>query len=430
MTSAIRFEGVSKVFKGGEETYRALRDDLTWLLTLGHRGGSGATVTALKDVDIDIPVGQATALIGNNGAGKTTALKIATRITYPTAGKVSVRGRVGALIEVGTGLHPELTGRENVKLYGRILGHTGNEIRSRFDEIVEFAGIPEAIDQPVKQYSSGMQLRLGFAIAAHLEPDILIVDEAISVGDAPFQYRCVERMSKLLGEGRTLILVSHNLPSVESLCERAILLDHGRVVRDGDCKEVIHTYLRQVHASLVQESAETVIHGQGMEITEVSLHDGRGGRVSSVRPGDSLTVRVHYRTQRPIEKPLIQVGLGDPGLGVLTMASMLIDGHDAGRLDGEGWIECTFTDLPFKPRTYDVFGSILDQQGLGKVVKWQRWARFQVDEEVLGRNGKNAVSKSLMAAPVVVPYRWNLPNGQLRGGRLDDLVAVELELER
>src|SRR5205823_2378338 len=180
-------------------------------------------------------------------------------------------GRIGALIEVGTGLHPELTGRENVQLYGRILGLSGSQIRARFEEILDFSGIRDAIDQPVKQYSSGMQLRLGFAIAAYLEPDTLIVDEAIAVGDAAFQFRCVERMSKLVREGRTLVFVSHNLMAVESLCTRAILLSHGRVEQDGRPGEVVQDYLRGVHASLLDDSHR--IHGDEIEVLSVTLHD-------------------------------------------------------------------------------------------------------------------------------------------------------------
>jgi ABC-type polysaccharide/polyol phosphate transport system ATPase subunit len=190
MTTAIRFDNVTKSYRRSGEDYRALRDDLTRIFTRKGRSDVRHEVTALRDLSFEIKAGEAVALIGANGAGKSTALKVVSRITYPTAGTVTVRGRVGALIEVGSGLHPELTGRENVQLYGRILGLPGRYVRARFDEVVEFAGLAHAIDRPVKQYSSGMQLRLGFSIAAHLEPEVLIVDEALSVGDAAFQHRC------------------------------------------------------------------------------------------------------------------------------------------------------------------------------------------------------------------------------------------------
>src|SRR3954452_10005111 len=252
--SALVFERISKHYRGGH-AYRALRDDV--VAALGRVVGIGRDepqiVQALENVSFEIPEGQSFALLGANGAGKTTALKLASRITYPTTGSIRVRGRIGALIEVGTGMHPELTGRENVDLYGRILGLSRRDVRSRFDEIVEIDGIGPALEQPVKQFSSGMQLRLGFALAAHLEPDVLLVDEAISVGDAGFQYRCVERISTLVREGRTLVFVSHNMSALEALCDRAVLLKRGRVVADGPTRDVIREYLRGVEERLLDE---------------------------------------------------------------------------------------------------------------------------------------------------------------------------------
>src|SRR5437867_1397412 len=218
MAVALSFDSVSKYYRGARQ-YTALRDDVVGALRrlVGLRRPPRELVKALDGITFDVQEGESFAILGENGAGKTTILKIATRIAYPTAGTVRVRGRVGALIEVGTGMHPELTGRENVDLYGRILGLSRRDVRRRFEEIVEFADIGGALEQPVKQFSSGMQLRLGFALAAHLEPDVLLVDEAIAVGDAGFQYRCVERMRELVQEGRTLVFVSHNMSAIESL---------------------------------------------------------------------------------------------------------------------------------------------------------------------------------------------------------------------
>ena len=221
MATAISFDDVTKRYRGGRE-YRSLRDDLSAVV---RRRPPRDVVTAVDHLSLEIAEGESFAIIGHNGAGKTTALKLVTRIAFPTEGRIRVRGRVGALIEVGTGMHPELTGRENVMLYGRILGLSRNDVRRRFDEIVEFAGIGPALEQPVKQFSSGMQLRLGFALAAHLEPDVLVVDEAIAVGDAAFQYRCVERMGELVRSGRTLVFVSHDMSAVEALCKRAVILE-------------------------------------------------------------------------------------------------------------------------------------------------------------------------------------------------------------
>jgi ABC-type polysaccharide/polyol phosphate transport system ATPase subunit len=421
--NAIQFDHVTKIYRGAGG-YRSLRDDVSDRLRWRTRQTTPrAAVNALDDISLEVPIGQALALIGDNGAGKSTALKIISRITYPTSGHVSVRGRVGALIEVGTGLHQELTGRENVTLYGRILGFTGHDIRRRFDEIVEFAGIGSAIDQPVKQYSSGMELRLGFAIAAHLEPDILIVDEAISVGDAGFQHRCVERMSKLVREGRTLLFVTHNLAAVEALCDRTILLASGRIDLDGEPRQVVHEYLRRVHTDLVQRSASQVISGPGIDIEEVTLHDPEGRIVSSIRPGDPLTVRIRFRAQGELESPQFSIGISDPSVGMLTMASMLLDGEDVGRVNGEAWIEVAFDSVPFKPRAYDVVGDV--RQNFGRIIDLQRLARFQVEDDgILNGTGSNVVTRSMRGAPVHVPYRWRYPGRESNVIELRDLTAA------
>jgi len=419
--NSIEFDHVTKTYRGAEG-YRSLRDDVADRFRRRTRKpGSRSAIHALNDVNLEVPVGQALALIGDNGAGKSTALKIISRITYPTSGRVTVRGRVGALIEVGTGLHQELTGRENVNLYGRILGFSGRDIRRRFDEIVDFAGIGAAIDQPVKQYSSGMELRLGFAIAAHLEPDILIVDEAISVGDAGFQYRCVERMSKLVREGRTLLFVTHNLAAVEALCDRTILLASGEIKMDGEPRRVIHEYLRKVHADVTERAGSQVILGPGIEIHEVTLHDSVGRSVTSIRPGDPLTVRIRFRTTAELDSPQFSIGISDPTLGMLTMASMLLDGEDLGRVSGDTWVEVSFDGLPFKPRAYDVVGDV--RQNFGRIVDLQRLARFQVeDDAILNGTGTNVVTRSMRGAPVHLPYRWRYPGRESS----EDVIVSEL----
>src|SRR5881398_3340272 len=202
---------------------------------------------ALKDVSLDVHEGEVLGLIGRNGAGKTTLLKILSRITRPTEGWAEIHGRVGSLLEVGTGFHPELTGRENAFLSGAILGMSKAEIARKFDEIVAFAELEKFIDTPVKHYSSGMYVRLAFAVAAHLEPEILLVDEVLAVGDAEFQRRCLGRMQEFGASGRTVLFVSHNMQAVARLCQRALLLDGGRVVRDGPSAEVVAQYLQTGH---------------------------------------------------------------------------------------------------------------------------------------------------------------------------------------
>src|ERR1700735_295089 len=197
---------------------------------------------ALRDVSVEVQEGESLGIIGNNGAGKSTLLKLLSRITAPTSGEISIRGRLSALIEVGSGFHPELTGRENIFLNGLMLGMTRPEITRKVDSIVDFAGVPEYIDVPVKRYSSGMYVRLGFSIAAHLDPDILLLDEVLAVGDIAFQAKCLDLIGKLREDGRTVVLISHDLAAIQRLCSRAILLSHGRVVAEGPPRQVIDEY--------------------------------------------------------------------------------------------------------------------------------------------------------------------------------------------
>ena len=412
MSAAVVFDEVYKHFRGGRN-YRALRDDVVGAVgrVVGFRREPEQVVRALDGVSFEIPEGQSVALLGANGAGKTTALKLASRITYPTGGRIRVRGRVGALIEVGTGMHPELTGRENVDLYGRILGLSRRDVRRRFEEIVEFADVGGALDQPVKQFSSGMQLRLGFALAAHLEPDVLLVDEAIAVGDAGFQYRCVERMGELVREGRTLVFVSHNMSAIESLCERAVLLSHGRIVDDGPARDVVRGYLRAVEAELMDEDAARARPlGGALDIVDVTLHDETGREVEEVAAGRPMTVRLHFRASTPIEGPIFEVGLNDGRIGPFALASMLIDGQSPSSISGEGYVDCTFDDLPLLPRVYELWGGVRGSSGFGDLVDWQRLRFFRVAGEVDG-GGPAAVSHSLTNAPVRLPYRWGFGDG-------------------
>lgn len=257
---AIRCEGVGKRYRLGQrEKYKALRDTLTDVLYSPFRlvrsvfrksekrnGDGGGQLWALKDVNFEVGRGEVIGIIGRNGAGKSTLLKILSRITKPTEGQVEIHGRVGSLLEVGTGFHPELTGRENIYLNGSILGMKKVEIERKFDEIVAFAEVEEFIDTPVKRYSSGMYVRLAFAVAAHLEPEILVVDEVLAVGDAQFQKKCLGKMGDVAKEGRTVLFVSHNMQAVQSLCQSALLIEAGHIVATGSAKSVVARYLASI----------------------------------------------------------------------------------------------------------------------------------------------------------------------------------------
>jgi ABC-type polysaccharide/polyol phosphate transport system ATPase subunit len=251
---AIRLEGISKRYRIGERgsAYTTLREALQgWVRSRLRRDDRRAEreIWALRDVDLEVGAGEAVGIVGRNGAGKTTLLRIIARITPPHSGVARVRGRVGSLLDVGTGFHPELTGRENIQFSGSILGMARADIRRRLDEIVDFAGVERFLDTPLKRYSTGMRLRLAFAVAAHLEAEILVVDEVLAAGDADFQRRCLGRMSDLEAEGRTVLFVSHDLGAISQLCQRGIWIDGGRVQEDGPAADVVARYMREVVAT-------------------------------------------------------------------------------------------------------------------------------------------------------------------------------------
>ncbi len=263
---------------------------------------------AVKDVNFEISRGEAVGIIGSNGAGKSTILKLLYSITAPTEGEITIRGRLAALIEVASGFHPELTGRENAYLNGALLGMKRREIDRKLESIIDFAGVARFIDTPVKRYSSGMYLRLGFAIAAHLDPDILLLDEVLAVGDAAFQVKCQDRIKQLKRDGRTIVFVSHNLSAVESLCDRVLLADHGRILMSGPPKEVINGYGR-----LLSERSATA--PQGIEVTKdpiaevlsISIYDQAGEECTLFSTGDYLRAVVKYKVHQPIKNAAIEV---------------------------------------------------------------------------------------------------------------------------
>ena len=247
----ITVDNVSKRYRKGQTSYHTLREDIYELtgriISLGgnkRRDRDAEHIRALKDVSFQIEPGERVGIIGRNGSGKTTLLRLLAGITRPTQGKITVKGRLGVIIELMAGFHPEMTGRENTFLNGAIIGMSRKEIKRKFDEIVAFAGLEEFIDTPIKRYSSGMQVRLGFAVAAHLDPDILLVDEVLAVGDAEFQKKCLGKMEGVAQEGRTVVFVSHNMAAVTRLCPRAILLDKGRILRDGPAYQIVSGYLQ------------------------------------------------------------------------------------------------------------------------------------------------------------------------------------------
>jgi ABC-type polysaccharide/polyol phosphate transport system ATPase subunit len=277
-----------------------LREQIATTLRRGASGGEvPREVWALRDVDLEIDDGEVVGIVGRNGAGKTTLLKTVARIVRPTTGVIRVRGRVGALLEVGTGFHPELTGRENVYLNGVVLGMSRREVKRRFDDIVEFAGVERFLDTPLKRYSSGMYLRLAFAVAAHVEPDVVIVDEVLAVGDAEFQRRCLGRMSEFGREGRTVLFVSHDTGIVGQLCHRAVWLDEGRVRSIGDAGAVLDEYLLTTVPLTARVAVPVREHGS-LEQLALAIFDGSGSPVETPRRDEPLSFEITFATRRSV----------------------------------------------------------------------------------------------------------------------------------
>ena len=299
----IRTEGLGKRYKlGALQPYRTLRDLLAGAFQRGPQGGIRSEYHwALRDIDIVVCQGDVLGIVGRNGSGKTTLLKLLTRITRPTEGRAIVYGRVSALLEVGTGFHPELTGRENIYLNGSILGMSRTDIARRFDEIVDFANIEEYLDTPVKRYSSGMRVRLAFAVSAHLEPEILVIDEVLAVGDAGFQRKCLGRMNDAASEGRTVLFVSHQMEMLMSLCERAIWLDDGRIVAEGESTDIVHRYL----CAMSDEQTENLKgrsdrKGDGLaRITKIELLDEEGAAVRRIAAGRPCSFVYPFENSNP-----------------------------------------------------------------------------------------------------------------------------------
>jgi lipopolysaccharide transport system ATP-binding protein len=307
---AISVERLSKLYRVGSpqartDTFRDLIADIARRpFRRGHAGDKATQdFWALRDVSFEVKRGEAIGIIGRNGAGKSTLLKILSRITAPTSGRAVIRGRVASLLEVGTGFHPELTGRENVYMNGSILGMTKAEVDRKFDQIVEFADVGQFLDTPLKRYSSGMGVRLAFAVAAHLEPDILIVDEVLAVGDAQFQRKCLGQMERVSQRGRTVLFVSHNLAAIRSLCTSAVLLDRGNVVSHGPVNDVAAKYLAQTAGSInvpLRDRNDRLGNGK-LRFTDVRLRAASGAVTDEILSGDPVTIEADYVVSEGID---------------------------------------------------------------------------------------------------------------------------------
>ncbi len=346
---AVSLRGVSKRFRLHRGRQISTVKDL---FLRGGRVGlfTGEELWALRDVTLEIPRGRMVGVIGSNGSGKSTLLKLVGGILKPTSGAVDVAGRVSALIELGAGFHPEFTGRENIHVNGILLGLSRTEIRERFDDIVAFAGLAEFIDNPVKTYSSGMYMRLGFAIAVTVDPDILLIDEVLAVGDEAFQHKCVGRIQEFKANGKTIVFVSHDLGSIERLCDEAAWLHRGRVEAHGGAREVIDRYLYHVareeaQALGVEHRAAEAAAAAGtarrwgsreIELTRVRLVDQAGEERYLYEAGEPCAIELAYRAHRPVEDPVFGVGVFRKDGVCCYGTNTAIDGLAFGKLEGEG----------------------------------------------------------------------------------------------
>ncbi|TKB76639.1 MAG: ABC transporter ATP-binding protein [Nitrospira sp.] len=367
---AIRVEEIGKLYRiGKREKYKTLRDTLASAFTAPFRnagkllrgewadpGESDPTIWALKDISFEVQRGEVIGVIGGNGAGKSTLLKILSRITEPTTGFAEIHGQVASLLEVGTGFHPELTGRENIFLNGAILGMKRAEIERKFDEIVAFSEVERFIDTTVKHYSSGMYLRLAFAVAAHLEPEILIVDEVLAVGDAAFQRKCLGKMGDVAKEGRTVFFVSHNMAAISSLCTRALLLDSGRLKVSDTPQSVIEEYLSKTRkdAGVPLSERKDRKGGGKVRFTNASVLNNRGEVVESVVSGQDISISLAYEipSSEKIDNAIVQIkfagGLGQQLFACLSRTSS----RESIELVPGARLYCNIPRLPLAPGLY------------------------------------------------------------------------------
>jgi ABC-type polysaccharide/polyol phosphate transport system ATPase subunit len=372
---AVTVENVSKRFRLYHERNQSLKAAL-----MRKRRAVVEEFWALQDVSFEVPEGTTFGLIGENGSGKSTLMKCMAKILRPDSGKLTVTGKVSALLELGAGFHPELSGRENVYLNGSILGISQRDLTRKFDEIVDYAGIGEFIDQPVKNYSSGMYVRLGFSVAINVDPDVLLVDEVLAVGDEAFQRKCGEKFAELREQGKTIVLVSHSMVAVHNLCDKVAWLDHGKVKMLDSARKVVDEYTGTVQVDRKADGDTGSRWGSGEGVLDaVELLDATGTPVTQTHTGQAVTVRLHYRVLEPIERPNF-------GIVFQTVDGTHVSGpnsRDGGmaieRLEGNGHVDLHIERLLLVPGTYDVSASIHDWAGLHPYDVRRHVLRFQVE---------------------------------------------------
>jgi len=399
-TPAIAVHDVAKHFRLYKERAGSVKELFT-----KRRGKRYEEFWALKGVSLEVPHGSVYGLVGHNGSGKSTLLKMMAGILKPTRGEIHTDGRISALLELGAGFHPELSGRENIYLNAAILGLSRHEVDDIFDDIVEFSGLDGFVDSPVKHYSSGMFVRLGFSVAVHVNPRILIIDEVIAVGDEEFQRRCFEHLYKLRRQGVTIVMVTHSLDLVRTLCDRAAWLDHGNILAEGKAVDVVHEYLAKVNAAegLRLEEEERLRSEFEASQTEaarpVGAPEARNIRLGEIEALDAdlrstrlfrsrhpMTVRMHYECRAPVESPRFSFTL-ESQAGVLVAHPFQFPDFERGSIPvGRGYVDYTIRSLALGPGEYTITAAVHDAQGTMVVDKKERVITFRIeaDEPLLG----------------------------------------------
>lgn len=415
MSVVIRFHNVSKRYRLHHQRVQSLRDAIPnifgWMVGRSREQAANADFYALKDASFEVKQGEALGVIGPNGAGKTTILKLLAGITAPTQGSLSVEGKVAALIELGAGFHGDLTGRENIYLYGSIMGLRKGEIDQKFDSIVAFAELEPFIDTPVKHYSSGMYARLGFSVAVHVDPDVVLIDEVLAVGDMSFQRKCHQKMEELRRSDRVVVFVSHSLPAVESLCNRTLWLDHGTIRALDDTKEVVTAYVnevnrRQLDRTTVAEGASERNGSGEVRIMGVHITGVDGKERNSFSIGEDIVVRMSFVTSHKIASPIFGVSVwSDEGLRVCTITTKA-ENASPESIEGAGTMCCTLKTPNFLPRLYFLRVSVDDVEGRLPYDRWDKAASFRIEVPQAALKGNTVVDGSW--GIVYVPSVWHL----------------------
>lgn len=394
---------------GSGDLRNTLRSAAQSLFNLRNKSNNDSSFTSLNEVSFEVYEGEVLGIIGRNGAGKSTLLKILSQITIPSSGEAIIKGRVASLLEVGTGFHDELSGRDNIFLNGSILGMRKKEIEEKLDEIIAFSGVEKFIDTPIKKYSSGMKMRLAFSVAAHLEPEILLIDEVLAVGDAAFQEKCLNKMGEVAKGGRTVLFVSHNLKAVQDLCDRCILLEEGRIMQVGVPEKVVSHYLQKVaiKPEVIQKGSHELLKEEKVQVFNPSIESFETDDVALIRIGDRLKLRFKYFVPKAlgsIHNVSFLAVVNDVYEQRLFVCDTNLEGSSLLEIDGEGEVTCITEPLNLVGGTYSVDVTL---KSAVVVCKVKRIIQFEILENDYYGSGRNLKNHASGIGYLAVRSNWN-----------------------